>query len=311
MTYFNENQFISCDWGTSSFRVRLVSAPTGTVSETYTDNEGIQQVFRKWQAKGLPPEERLEYFTQILAEKVSRLRSKGNATKLILSGMASSAIGMKELPYAQTPFPPDGSGLILEKLQVSSGFSPLEEIILVSGVATKDDVMRGEESMILGLPEHFSGLVIQPGTHSKHVRIENGQLTDFKTYMTGEVFELLSTQSILANSVQKPAVFDQNHPRFLQGIKTGLNGNLLHTIFLTRTAAMLRKTSGEEGYHFLSGVLLGEELKSITEKVFLVAGNSLTELYQKTLETKGIRFEVLDADKLLIKGHCQIYASVV
>ena len=64
--------------------------------------------------------------------------------------------------------------------------------------------MRGEETQIAGVlcqQKAFSGVLCLPGTHSKLALSEKGQVLSFRTFMTGEIFSLLSKQSVLRHSV--------------------------------------------------------------------------------------------------------------
>jgi 2-dehydro-3-deoxygalactonokinase len=123
--------------------------------------------------------------------------------------MASSTIGMADLPYKDIPFSTDGSDLKLHTIPASVSFK--HSVTLISGVRTEDDVMRGEETKLIGCTVGVSNknnhLFIFPGTHPKHVHVKNDKATAFKTYMTGEFFDLLSTKSILSVSWQKEKVF--------------------------------------------------------------------------------------------------------
>jgi len=121
--------------------------------------------------------------------------------------MASSSVGWRELPYAKTPFPLDGSGVRSDELTWSKP-EWLGPVHLISGVATACDMMRGEETEIIGLMSEASlasqrnrSLLILPGTHSKHVWIEDQSVVEFRTFMTGELFEVLGQQSLLKASV--------------------------------------------------------------------------------------------------------------
>ena len=70
--------------------------------------------------------------------------------------------------------------------------------------ARDGDVIRGEETQIVGLIDRepgFAGIAILPGTHSKWARIDDGAIADFQTFLTGEMFELLSQHSFLRHSV--------------------------------------------------------------------------------------------------------------
>src|SRR5690606_37345331 len=124
-------------------------------------------------------------------------------------GMPASSVGLIELPYALLPFSLDGDGLIMERLQIDSLSNP---VLLISGARTDVDVMRGEETKVLGASAYLNGanrssLLILPGTHSKHVTVSSRRVMDIRTYMTGELFGLLSRQSLLATSVAASAVF--------------------------------------------------------------------------------------------------------
>src|SRR6185312_11764655 len=119
---------------------------------------------------------------------------------LVISGMATSSIGLREIPHRPMPFALDGSDLRVERVQFESGkFGPT---LLIPGVRTEEDMMRGEEVQVIGANargEEGDATIILPGTHSKHVNVERGQAVTLKTFMSGEFFELLARHSILAH----------------------------------------------------------------------------------------------------------------
>lgn len=43
------DSFLSCDWGTSSFRLRLIDAATLQPKVESNSDEGVASVFEKWQ----------------------------------------------------------------------------------------------------------------------------------------------------------------------------------------------------------------------------------------------------------------------
>src|SRR5205085_11075608 len=119
-------------------------------------------------------------------------------------GMASSSIGMKELPYADLPFLLDGHSAYSE--WINGGPVIANPILLISGVQHAGDVMRGEETQLTGVSSMTDApdgdmLYIFPGTHSKHITVINNRITYFSTFMTGEVFDLLVKHSILSQAV--------------------------------------------------------------------------------------------------------------
>jgi 2-keto-3-deoxy-galactonokinase len=157
-------------------------------------------------------EDRAGVFAGFLRAQLEDIGAGGSLSKhpldLVISGMASSSVGWRELPYAQAPFNLDGSKLRFEELKWNSpGW--VGSTYLISGVATQHDIMRGEEMEILGLMSEPSladarlqCLLILPGTHSKHIWIRDGSVVDFRTSMTGELFEVLGRHSLLRASVE-------------------------------------------------------------------------------------------------------------
>ncbi|RQH17206.1 2-keto-3-deoxy-galactonokinase, partial [Okeania hirsuta] len=118
-------------------------------------------------------------------------------------------------------------------------------LLLVSGLKKEGDVMRGEETQLIGLSrvrDINHSLILMPGTHSKHMLTGEHELLDFKTYMTGELFELISKHSILSHSIELPK---ENHDylAFRHGVKEGTAGNLLNRLFRVRTHELFDKLS--------------------------------------------------------------------
>lgn len=225
---------------------------------------------------------------------------------VVLSGMASSSIGLMELPYKKIPFRTDGSELEVQYFQ--SEDNPL---LIVSGVCTANDVMRGEETKIVGAASLLSytgqdQLLILPGTHPKHVVINHQQVVGFETFMTGEFFALLTTNSILSGSVEKSGSLNDpaNRNSFISAVIACREIPLLHHSFMVRTNQLLKSMSKEQNYHYLSGMLIGEELKTIkTQSIYLLGAGVHNEPYVLACEMLGIKIAgMLDADKALIKG---------
>jgi 2-dehydro-3-deoxygalactonokinase len=314
------NHFLSCDWGTTSFRLRLVSVPgLKTIAEVKSE-EGIAAIHNLWKEKNADEKRRLNFYLSILNERLKTLQQKTNVSTnlpIIISGMASSTIGMIELPYKQLPIHLNGSDLIVEKIKSREDFP--NDIFLISGLRTENDVMRGEETQLIGSADkHTEGLFIFPGTHSKHVLVKNGMAVDIKTYMTGEFFELLSTKSILAASVEKS---DAGSEKIVNAFKTGVEEsskyNLLHNSFLVRTNLLFNRYTKQENYYCLSGLLIGSELQEVKklneQSIFLVGAKQLVDFYATALDCLQIKasIKIIDAEEATIKGQYKVYESVV
>jgi len=304
-------KILSCDWGTSSFRLRLINVADKSVLAETTAGDGIAVVHHNWLQSDRVKNERIGFYTDILLSQIEKLDNHYLAgIPMIISGMASSSIGITELPYGDIPFRMNSTRLNVQRI-VPGGKYP-HEILLVSGLKAKDDVMRGEETKLLGceISEEGEQLIIFPGTHSKHVLVKGNLLVDFKTFMTGEVFDLLSNKSILSGSVKiNEWLAHQNI--FEKGLLEGAENNLLNAIFHVRTSHLFKSLNPEENYHFLSGILIGSELKRIAGtkiKILLVCGQPLYERYWRGLQLlcgkENLQYQ--DADKSLIAGHCKL-----
>src|SRR5205085_7249035 len=130
--------------------------------------------------------------------------------------------------------------------------------------AGHEDVMRGEETQLLGLlalQPGFEGTAILPGTHSKWVEIRDARIVRFSSAMTGEFYEVLSHHSVLRHSF----VGETTGPATEDGVREGLDAGLDHPellsalAFRTRAAALLSGKGPDWCAGYLSGLLVGTE----------------------------------------------------
>ncbi|MEP6949096.1 MAG: 2-dehydro-3-deoxygalactonokinase [Ginsengibacter sp.] len=311
-------KFISCDWGTSALRLRVVDINDKVVLAEMVGLPGISGTFELWKQSGKQEGERISFYQSVLTKEIIKLEEELNVSledvPLIISGMASSNMGMMELPYKKIPFGIDGYDLYIKTIEAAGDFK--HRTLLISGAATGDDVMRGEETQLAGClndTNEEDQLFIFPGTHSKHVRVKDGKAVDFKTYMTGEFFDLLSKKSILSNVVEENSglLNDANLKSFEKGVTDSLHANMLHSSFLVRTNYLLEKLSKEENYHYLSGLLIGTELEgliTITMPITIVSNELFIKSYSIALQKLGINeVKYQDVGKAVIKGHSKIY----
>jgi 2-dehydro-3-deoxygalactonokinase len=312
--------FISCDWGTSSFRIRLVNAATHSVLAEMNSDDGILKTHTAWAQQRAAAESRLGFYRNILSAGISSLQSQVAdqlaLLPIIVSGMASANIGMKELPYKELPVFVDGTNLLIETIPADQSF--VHDILLVSGVRTKNDVMRGEETQLAGAlkDSRTEQLVIFPGTHSKHIHIADGLIQNITTYMTGEFLELLSRKSILAGSVEPHTGLTEpaNKEAFRQGVEAGRDHSLLHSSFMVRTNALFGSLSKTANYDYLCGLLIGTELKeqaSIHLPLTIVADTYKQTAYALAAEILGLeQTGLVNIDEAVRDGHIAIYKSL-
>jgi len=311
--------FLSVDWGTSAFRVRLIDAISKSVLAEIKTDQGIAATFEKWRQINQPEENRMAFYQSYLFEQVEKIAdtfhdSLDNAF-IVLSGMASSSIGMLELPYKELPFQCDGSDLLLRTLPAIHKNVPYK-IVIISGVRSQTDVMRGEETILAGcdvVKDNRQQLFIFPGTHSKHIIINNNIAQNITTFITGELFDLLSNKSILSASLKKNDPGDSsNDAYFADGVKKGVSTNILNSIFQVRINHLFKTATEQQNYQYLSGLLIGYELKETAKinpgLITLVGSEGLQDVYTKALTILGLIDHLVckNADEALINGQWKI-----
>jgi len=314
-------KFLSCDWGTSSFRLRLVEIAGDRVIAEENSDQGIAKVFDLWKQARQPEDLRFSFYIDMIMQRIGSIKQKSNCSlgglPLIISGMACSTMGMIDLPYKEVPFFADGSDLVTKFVEASNNFK--HDIIFISGARTECDAMRGEETQLAGCfhDEQREQLFIFPGTHSKHVIVENGKVLDIKTFMTGELFALLSEKSILSASVERTMELnnEKNRNSFEAGVKDSLHLNLLNASFKVRTNYLFHKLSKQENYHYLSGLVIGTEMKEAADSdrdIILVSNSHLQSHYETAVNVIMNRsITIQNADKAIVAGQLKILNSLL
>ena len=303
-------QFISCDWGTSRFRLRLVDLEQQRIVAEHATSDGIQNLAATHPAK----EGRREFLGAVLDRGISALGAGNNIDiPVVVSGMASSTLGWQSLPYAPLPAPIDGSTVrFVDFLHTG------RKVRLVSGLRAESDVMRGEETELIGIfadparrPLAENCVVVLPGSHSKHVQLLGGRIVGFTTYMTGELFSLLSQNSTL--QTQDDAIFDST--AFVAGAQTSKTQGLSAALFQTRARSVLGHLPTSYSRAFLSGVLIGAEIAALIGKdvgrIVLAAGGQLASQYALALGEllpNAMTIEIPPADlaAATVSGHARI-----
>lgn len=310
-----DGQFVSCDWGTSRLRLHLVGAEANAPLASATSEDGVARVHQAWSEQRGQPGGREVFYLRRVATLAAQLREQSGQpiehVPVVISGMASANIGLRELPYREMPFALDGSDLRCERL--ATDMEEFDSSLLISGARTSDDLMRGEETQIVGavaLGADPRSLFILPGTHSKHVRTDGHRATGIATYMTGEFFELLARRSLLANSVEATDGHAGDSPSaaFDEGVTVGARENLLHAAFGVRVAHVSGTRPRAEGADYLSGVLVGAELQELSKSpvasAVVVSNATLARRYERGLRILRGATSVtsIDAERAVIAG---------
>jgi 2-dehydro-3-deoxygalactonokinase len=283
------------DWGTSNLRVWLVDAAANVLAERQSP-EGMGT---------LSPDR----FAGVLENHLAALGADRDLSAVV-AGMAGARAGWIEAPYVDTP-----AGLTDLHLKAVSAPGIDRDVRILPGVCQRtsgaEDVMRGEETQLLGAVASglSDALFCLPGTHSKWVSLEAGRISRFTTVMTGELFQLISRQSILRLSIgEGRAAADR--PAFAQAVEEALGGDfsLTSRLFSIRAQALLSGADEASAASRLSGLLLGAEIAAMRprlgegEHVQLIGSGALTELYAAALSLAGVQTVSLDGGELVRKG---------
>ena len=277
----NSNGLIVLDWGTTNVRLALLDS-NGTVLEERRGESGVGS-----------------FSQQQFEAHFDKLTADWPSLPAIAAGMVGSRQGWQEAPYLTCPASTNDLAQGLRRFTHRN-----QEILIVPGLALNNgsrfDVMRGEESQIAGFltqAPHFSGALLMPGTHSKWVQIENGQIVNFQTYMTGEVFEAISKHTILRHSLaggERESASDTPHfdkkVRELAAKPKSAEGAL----FGLRARHLLQASESEQLHQELSAILIMGELTAgqsdgfqLGEEVTLIGSGGLTNLYKTALGALG------------------------
>lgn len=270
---------IAIDWGTSNLRASLLDA-SGNAIETRSAPGGVMSV-----KDGL-------FADALLSLCGDWIRDRSGA--LIASGMVGSRQGWKEAAYLNCPAGVQEAAAQLTRVDVRPGVT----LHIVPGLTCRnadgqDDVMRGEETQMLGADLAPNSICVLPGTHAKWAWIgDTGQVTRFSTYMTGELYGLLTKNGILGRLM----TFGQDAPEaFEAGVRLGLeqSDNATHVIFAARTAGLMGRVPPQGLPDYLSGILMGIEIASSTRAgrprdVVLLGDGDLCSRYEKALSLAGI-----------------------
>ncbi|WP_296256921.1 MULTISPECIES: 2-dehydro-3-deoxygalactonokinase [unclassified Pseudomonas] len=313
-------QLIALDWGTTSLRAYRLGEQ-GRVLEQRSLSAGIMQL--PTTSRSIAGRLCSDGFELAFDEACGDWLDAEPQLPVIACGMVGSAQGWREAVYQQTP----ASVSALSEALVTVRSVREVDIHIVPGVLQRSElpnVMRGEETQVLGvlasLPSSEAGdslLIGLPGSHSKWVRVQDGRIVHFDTFMTGEVYAALSNHTILGRTLQCSEPFDAI--AFDRGVAVARSpqgaAGPLSTIFSTRTLGLTGVLSGAAQSDYLSGLLIGHEIAALSQllnqaaatlpDVVLIGSGPLLERYQRALQANGFA-QVTIAEQATERGLWQV-----
>lgn len=289
---------IVLDWGTTSFRAILVDRH-GEVLARQENGAGIASV-----AEG--------GFAAVLEEALAPWRASHGVLPIVAAGMIGSRNGWVETPYVPTPATADDIAAGCRRVDLGGG----ETVTFVPGLTDPTaipfpDVMRGEETQLVGFGLQVDAIIVLPGTHSKWSRVGAGRIQRFQTFVTGEMFDLLSRHSFVARAAApRPGGLDR--ASFDRGLDAAREeearaGGLLARLFGLRTGWLSGALASAEMTGYLSGLVVGWEFAEARragwftqgDAVAIVGDEDMVEIYRRAGEAFGLAIRPGPADAAL------------
>lgn len=306
MTLATPPALLGIDWGTSNRRAWWLNA-RGDVLAEHSDDQGLLAMQGRF------------------AESLQALLQVGppwpEGGTVLMSGMVGAASGWHEVPYMDAALPLTELARHLQPVAAAGPRSFIVPGLCFSGPDGTVDVMRGEETQLLGAMAlgHGDGWYVLPGTHSKWVRLEDSRVVDLATYMTGELFALLTEHGTLS-SVTRHAVTQagqdsrtnttentqdktQESPEaFARGVAAAARSGLSNALFGCRAQVVAGRMPAGEARGYLSGLLIGAEWHDVVRRagqaphrITLIGSAQLAARYARVAEAAGCHITTLDA----------------
>ena len=281
---------IAIDWGTSSLRAYRLAAD-GTVLAQRHAALGLLACRGR--------------FAEVLAQQLDGW----DEPLVLMAGMIGSRNGWQEVAYAACPAGVADIAAGLHELPPDA--LPGRRLLIVPGLSHRaageaPEVMRGEETQIVGLMDTLAGAatgadavhrLCLPGTHSKWVQVANGRITAFRTAMTGELYALMRQHSLLAALMPPQAEDRDDAEAFERGVVDSARaGGLSHHLFGVRTLGLFGALQPAAAASYLSGLLIGHELRAMWPSVaagraagpvHLIGASGLVDRYARALGRLG------------------------
>lgn len=286
-------KWIAADWGTTHMRAWAIGEEDSVLAFRES-NEGM---------KDLQQNE----FEPVLLRLIESWLDDAKVTTVMACGMVGAKQGWVETPYLKTPCVP----LDNNQLTTANTHDKRIKVHLVPGVMQHHpaDIMRGEETQIAGFINKnldFNGVVCLPGTHAKWANIKEGQITSFKTFMTGELFGVISSHTLIRHST---SIKGWNQDSFEAAVLEGFNnpGSIASNLFSLRSESIVNDLKRDQARSTLSGLLLGVELNGAKNfwqgnNVTLIGSELLSNNYHQGLKILGGQSQLFSLETATLSG---------
>ncbi|MFQ3787969.1 2-dehydro-3-deoxygalactonokinase [Halomonas sp. A29] len=301
--------WVAVDWGSSNLRAWAMNAQGWVLARAGSDKGML----------ALAPED----YEPALLEAIGDWLPASGRVPVWVCGMAGARQGWCEAAYLPLPTPLNGLARGAVEPAVRD---PRLNVRLLPGLCQHAneagrgfDVMRGEETQLAGLVARepsFTGLVCLPGTHAKWAWLEAGTVVRFATALTGELYALLASQSVLKHSVDDAELAEPGcREAFVAAVREAATepGRFSQWLFALRAADLLDDSlprgparHAQLGAR-LSGLVVGLELAGMCHDLpdaplTLIGSEALCARYGLALEALGHDSRRLDGETAVLAG---------
>lgn len=198
-------------------------------------------------------------------------------TLILATGMLTSNVGLLEIPHVAAPV--DREKLAAQMVQRTIPEICAQPIWFIPGIKNMDqtlpqerieemDIMRGEEVEVFGLIAQMKitgpAVFILPGSHNKFIMYNAGaKITGCMTTLSGELLQVLSNHTILADAVEHGFAAELDAEAFMEGVKCYRKFGLGRAAFTVRIRNQFAGFTPDQARNYLLGIILADDVEAL------------------------------------------------
>ena len=297
----SETCYIAVDLGTTNTRLWLMRGTA--VLEKVSVFVGVRDTART--GNNLILREQLRASIGTLEESA---RKSGLSPSLVIgAGMLTSSLGLQEVSHVEAP-----AGLLqIRDRLVSAKFEDITPLpfFLVAGVrsniqtaggdsATLYDVMRGEETLcigLVGLGVMGPGVtLLNLGSHWKAIQVnQESQIVRSYTDLGGELLFAVQNHTVLKGSLPEGRPSELDRTWLGRGVSEEASSGLTRAMFRVRLLDLGGDTTPQQRFSFLTGAVIAHSMRHMDKagvlepKVVLCGSAGIAQAWEWVLQAKG------------------------
>lgn len=283
----NAVSWVAADWQSTRLQLWLMDKNGDVLHQTDSDNT-------------IGPSD----FEPTLLDLLTPHLPQTGALDVVCCGGTGAQEDRFETPYRQVPCKAD---TVTSPVHTKS---PRLKVYVVHGVSQKTppDIMHGRETTVAGflsLHPDFDGVLCLPSAHTKWVHISAGEIVSFRSFMTGELFDLLANHSALRHAVTQ----NWDNDAFNQALDQAMSrpAAMAAELFSIGAEAVIENPAPTTAQARLSGILIGMELAAarpywLGQMIALIGQGPQADAYAHALTSQGLTPTVYSIEETTLTG---------